>query len=97
MIPELDLGGVLPALILCVAGLVVMLLGLFIRKGVLAFSAIVSLVSVIVALAANNPLRGMHRQAFAGLINVDPYSWFCNVLLLVAAGVTGTDLGAVFE
>ncbi len=87
-IPELDLGGVLPALILCVAGLVVMLLGLFIRKGVLAFSAIVSLVGVLVALAVNNPLRGMNRQAFAGLINLDPYSWFCNLLLLIAAGVT---------
>jgi NADH-quinone oxidoreductase subunit N len=87
-IPELDLGGVLPALILCFAGLVVMLLGLFIRKGLLAFSAIVSLVGVLVALAANNPLRGMNRQAFSGLINLDPYSWFCNILLLIAAGVT---------
>jgi NADH-quinone oxidoreductase subunit N len=87
-LPDLDLGGVLPALILCIAGLVVMFLGLFIRKGVLAFSAIVSLVGVLAALAVNNPLRGMNRQAFSGLINLDPYSWFCNLLLLIAAGVT---------
>lgn len=87
-IPELNFGGVLPALILCFAGLVVMLLGLFIRKGLLAFCAIVSVAGILVALAANSPIRMMHQQAFSGLISLDTYSWFCNLLLLIAAGVT---------
>jgi NADH-quinone oxidoreductase subunit N len=67
---------------------VVMLVGLFIRRGVVAFSAILSLVGVLAALALNSPLRMVNRQAFSGLISVDPYTWFCNVVLLIAAGVT---------
>ncbi|MBI5570594.1 MAG: NADH-quinone oxidoreductase subunit N [Desulfomonile tiedjei] len=87
-IPEVDLGGILPALVLCVGGLIVMVAGSFIPKRAVAFSAIVSLVAVLVAFAVNSPLRMMNRQAFSGLISLDPYSWFCNVLLLIAAGIT---------
>lgn len=87
-IPDVDLGSVLPAMIVCLAGVVIMFAGVFLRRGVVAFSAIVSLAGVLIALAANTPLRLMNRQAFMGLIALDSYSWFCNMVLLIAAGVT---------
>ena len=63
-IPEVNLGGILPAVILCIAGLVVMTVGLYLRKGVIATSAIISLVGVLIALMANAPLRMLNKQAF---------------------------------
>lgn len=87
-IPEVNLGGILPALVLCLAGLVVMLLGLFVRKGVIPAAAIISLAGVLIAAAANSPIRTMDEQAFAGLINLDAYTWFFNLLILISAGVT---------
>ncbi len=87
-IPEVNLGGILPALVLCLAGLVVMLVGLFIRKGAIATAAAISLAGVLVAAAANSPLKMMNEQAFAGLINLDAYTWFFNLLILIAAGLT---------
>jgi NADH-quinone oxidoreductase subunit N len=87
-VPDVDLGSVLPAMILCLTGIVIMFAGVFIRRGVVAFSALVSLAGVLIALAANSPLRLMNRLAFSGLISLDSYTWFCNMLLLIAAGVT---------
>lgn len=87
-VPEINLGGILPAVILCLAGLVVMLVGLFTRKWVLGWAAIVSTVGVLVAFLANTPLRLMSKIDFSGLIVLDVYSWFCNLLILIAAGLT---------
>ncbi len=87
-IPEVNLGGILPAAILCIAGLVVMIVGLYLRKGVIAISAIISLVGVLIALLANAPLRMLNKQAFSGLIALDAYSWFFNLLILIATGLT---------
>jgi NADH-quinone oxidoreductase subunit N len=87
-VPDVDLGSVLPAMVLCLTGVVIMFAGVFFRRGVIAFSAIVSLAGVLIALAANSPLRLMNRQAFSGLISLDSYTWFCNMVLLIAAGVT---------
>lgn len=87
-IPEVNLGGILPAVILCIAGLVVMTVGLYLRKGVIATSAIISLVGVLIALLANAPLRMLNKQAFSGLISLDAYTWFFNLLILIATGLT---------
>jgi NADH-quinone oxidoreductase subunit N len=87
-LPEVDFGGILPAAILCLTGLVVMIIGLYIRKGVVAASAIISLFGVLMALLANEPLRMMNKPAFSGLISLDAYSWFFNLLILIATGLT---------
>jgi NADH-quinone oxidoreductase subunit N len=87
-IPEINLGGILPAVILCIAGLVVMLAGLVVRKGIITVAALVSLVGVLVAVMANSPLRMLNKTAFSGLIALDVYSWFFNLLILLAAGLT---------
>jgi NADH-quinone oxidoreductase subunit N len=87
-LPEVDFGGILPAAILCIAGLVVMIIGLYLRKGAVATSAIISLVGVLVALLANAPLRMLNKPAFSGLISLDAYSWFFNLVILIATGLT---------
>jgi len=87
-IPEINLGSIMPALVLCITGLVVMLAGLFIRKGVLAAATLLSLAGIIVAFAANGPMKGIKQLAFSGLITVDAYSWFLNILILLAAALT---------
>ena len=87
-IPEVNLGGILPAVVLCIAGLVVMTVGLYLRKGLIATSAIISLVGVLIALMANAPLRMLNKQAFSGLISLDAYTWFFNLLILIATGLT---------
>ena len=87
-IPEVNLGGVLPALILCLAGLVVMVVGLFVRRWIVGWSAVLSMVGVLVAFLANSPLRLLNRTDFSGLVVLDTYSWFCNILILIACGLT---------
>ncbi len=87
-IPEVNLGGILPAIVVSVAGLIVMLAGLFVRRGAVTVAAVISLAGILLAAAANNPLRFLKEPAFTGLISLDAYSWFFNLLILIAAGVT---------
>ncbi|MBI4963307.1 MAG: NADH-quinone oxidoreductase subunit N [Desulfomonile tiedjei] len=87
-VPEINLGGILPAVILCLAGLVVMLAGLVVRKGIVTVSAVISIAGVLLAVMANSPLRVLNKTAFSGLIILDAYSWFFNILILLAAGLT---------
>lgn len=87
-LPDIDIAGVLPALILCVAGIVVMLTGLFVRVRSIATAAVISFVGVVLAFAANEPLRSVNRLSYSGLVAVDAFTWFLNLLLLAAAGIT---------
>ncbi len=87
-VPEVNLGGVLPALIISVAGLLAMLLGLFVRKGAVAVGAVIGLLGVLIALMANAPLRLMNTSAFSGMIALDTYTWFFNLLILISVGLT---------
>jgi len=87
-VPEVNLGGVLPALIISVAGLLAMLLGLFVRKGAVAVGAVIGLLGVLIALMANAPLRLMSTSAFSGMIALDTYTWFFNLLILISVGLT---------
>lgn len=87
-VPEIDLGSILPALVLCVAGLVIIVVGLFLRKGMPTVACLISLVGIIAAFFANSPLRYLNQDAFSGLIAMDAYSWFLNILILVASGLT---------
>lgn len=86
--PDLDFGGILPAILLCLAGMIVMVLGLFINRAKVTSAALISLIGVLVAIGANTPLRWMNKPAFAGLISLDAYTWFFNLLVLIAVGIT---------
>jgi NADH-quinone oxidoreductase subunit N len=87
-IPEVNLGGILPAIVVSITGVIVMLAGLFVRRGAVTVAAVISLTGILVAGAANSPLRILKESAFTGLIALDSYSWFFNLLILIAAGVT---------
>ncbi|MFH0960057.1 MAG: NADH-quinone oxidoreductase subunit N [Pseudomonadota bacterium] len=87
-VPEINLGGILPALILGVAGLLATLLGLFVRKGAATVGAIIGFTGVLIALAANAPLRFMNTPAFNGMIVLDTFGWFFNLLILLSVGLT---------
>lgn len=88
LLPEVNLGGILPAIVVSIAGVIVMLAGLFVRRGAVTVAAVISLTGILVAGAANAPLRILKETAFSGLISLDSYSWFFNLLILIAAGVT---------
>ena len=87
-IPEVNLGGILPAIILSVAGIVTMIVGLFIRKGSATVGGIISAIAVLLAFMANAPLRALNKTAFSTLITLDGYTWFFNLLILFALGMT---------
>lgn len=87
-LPDINLGGILPPVILCVAGLAILIVGLFVRKWSITVCAIISLVGIVLAGVANGPLRTVNREAFSGLVAVDSYTWFFNLLILIAAGLT---------
>ena len=96
-IPDVNLGGILPAVVLGLAGLVVMIVGLYLRKGVVAVSAILSLVGILIAIVANSPLRALNKPAFSGLISLDPYSWFLQPPHSYCSGADGFDFCTLFD
>ncbi len=87
-IPEVNLGGILPAIILIVAGIVTMVVGLFIRERAATVGGIISAFAVMLAFMANAPLRALNKPAFASMITLDGYTWFFNLLILFALGMT---------
>jgi len=87
-VPELNLGGILPAIVVSIAGVIIMLVGLFVRRSSVGVAAVISLAGVLLAIAANSPLRFMSVPAFSGLVALDAFSWYTNLLVLIAAGVT---------
>ncbi len=87
-LPDINLGGILPALVLCITGVVLMIVGLFLTWQRLAISMAISLAGILVAFAANAPLRLLHESAFSGMVALDPYSWFLNWMILLAAALT---------
>jgi NADH-quinone oxidoreductase subunit N len=87
-LPDVNWLSILPALVLCIAGLVVLFVGLFVRKGAVTVAGLLSLAGIVGALMANAPLRTMHGTAFAGMVAADAYCWFLNILILVGTGLT---------
>ena len=87
-LPDINLGGILPALILCGAGLVILVLGWFLRKGVLTAATVIGLIGVVLAFMANSGLKTANQQAFSGLLAMDPLCWFLNMVILSATALT---------
>jgi NADH-quinone oxidoreductase subunit N len=87
-LPEIAFAGILPELLLCAAGMIILVIGWFLRRGVLAMSCTVGIVGIVAALIANNPLRSTDNSAFSNMLAVDAYSWFLNIVILIAAALT---------
>lgn len=87
-LPDINLGGILPAVVLCITGVIVMIVGLFLRWQRLAISTVISLAGILVAFAANAPLKTLNESAFAGMVALDSYAWFLNWVILFSAALT---------
>ncbi|MCA1961582.1 MAG: NADH-quinone oxidoreductase subunit N, partial [Desulfomonile sp.] len=87
-IPDINMASILPALILCVAGVVILLVGMFVRTGMLTTASVISLFGIALGFMTNTPLRRLNQTAFAGLVAMDAFSWFLNIMILIAAGLT---------
>ncbi|MEW6531827.1 MAG: NADH-quinone oxidoreductase subunit N [Thermodesulfobacteriota bacterium] len=87
-LPEIAFAGILPELLLCAAGMVILVVGWFVRRSVLAMSCAVSIAGIVAALIANYPLRFTQNSAFSNMLAVDAYSWFLNIVILIAAALT---------
>jgi len=87
-LPEISLGGILPALVLCLTGIVAMMAGLIVRKGAATLATLLGLVGTLIALWANSPIRTLNKPGFSGLMALDAFSWYFNLLILVAVGLT---------
>ncbi len=87
-IPEVDLSGILPAIILSAAGVVTMVAGLFIKNRAATIGGIISAAAVLLAFAANAPLRAINKVGFVSMVTLDGYTWFFNLLILFALGMT---------
>jgi NADH-quinone oxidoreductase subunit N len=87
-LPEIAFAGILPELLLCAAGVVILVVGWFLRRGVLAMSCAIGIVGIVAALIANYPLRFTENSAFSNMLAVDAYSWFLNIVILIAAALT---------
>lgn len=106
-IPDINMASILPALILCIAGVVVLLVGMFVRTGMLTTASVISLFGIALGFMTNSPLRRLNQTAFAGLVAMDAFCWFLNIMILIAAALTvlislryladeGTDLYEYF-
>jgi len=82
------MASILPALILCVAGVVILLVGMFVRTGMLTIASVISLFGIALGFLTNTPLRRLNQTAFAGLVAMDAFSWFLNIMILIAAALT---------
>jgi len=77
-----------PELVLFISGLAVLLLGAFFPRLSGGAVAGISLVGVLLSLAATISLWGRSEQAFSGMLALDNYGLFFNVIFLLCAGLT---------
>lgn len=87
-IPEMNFSGLMPAITLALTGILAMVAGVIFTKYSRFIAFCISLVGIAVAFILNAPLRGMDEIAFSGMISTDSYSWFFNILILIATGLT---------
>jgi NADH-quinone oxidoreductase subunit N len=87
-IPQIHLVEILPAVVLCGAGLAALVVGLCAPTWRLGLSAAISFAGVLIALALTAVYAGPNGDVFGGLSAADGYSRFLNVVILVAVGLT---------
>jgi len=87
-IPEIDIVSLGPELILSIAAMLVLLFGVFLKKGGRAPAAYLSLLGIIFALISTIFLWGKSRYAFNDMILVDNFALFFNLVFLITAGVS---------
>ncbi len=87
-LPDINIWGILPALIPGLAGMVIMCVGLFMKKRVLGASMIIAIAAVFLSVIANGGMPTEPKTYFSGLFVLDSFTWFFNLLILLATGLT---------
>jgi NADH-quinone oxidoreductase subunit N len=78
---------ILPEVIVITAGLLVLLVDLFLKKEHTAWLGWASLLGIIAAAVATNGLIGVNGNFFAGTILLDPFSAFFKFVFYIACGL----------
>lgn len=86
--PPVDLIAILPLVIVSVTAMVVLIVGLFVRREQSAVLSAISLVGVVLALLATIALWGQNRTAFGGMVVVDSFSVFFGAVCLGIVALT---------
>lgn len=86
--PAVDYGAILPLIIVTVTAMVVLIVGLFVRREQSAVLGAIALIGLGAALAADAALWGQNREAFSGLIVADDFFVFFAGLALVILALT---------
>lgn len=85
---NVNIGAILPSLVLCCFGMALLLVNAFMPRGKTAPAAYLSMIALVVTgvlsvLGWNSPLFG-----FAGAVALDNYATFFSLICLIAAGLT---------
>ncbi len=87
-IPEINLWSVLPELIICATGLIVLTIGFLSPRSLGRLLAYLSLAGIIVAFLSVLALWGRTEQGFSRMMVLDSFALFFQAIFLLAAGVT---------
>ncbi|MDO8722342.1 MAG: NADH-quinone oxidoreductase subunit N [Syntrophales bacterium] len=88
VIPNIDVAGLGPELILSIAAMFVLLVSVFLPKGRKNPAAYLSLLGIFFAFVSSIFLWGNPRYAFNNMILVDNFALFFNSIFLIAAGLS---------
>lgn len=85
---NVNIDAILPSLVLCSFGMVLLLMNAFMPRGKTAPAAWFSLVAVIVTAVVSLGAWNKPQFGFAGGVALDNYATFFNIIFLVVAGLT---------
>src|SRR5262249_36190404 len=88
ILPPVNWPSLLPSLILSVAGMVVLIWDLWMKDQDRPYLAWISLASVVGAAEVSFFLWGRNESAFNGMLALDSYALFFNIIICLAVGMT---------
>lgn len=88
ILPEVNWSAVMPSLILTVVGMIVLCWDLWIKEQDRKYLAWLSLVGVVGATLMSYALWGRNESAFNGMLALDAYALFFNMIICLATGMT---------
>jgi NADH-quinone oxidoreductase subunit N len=88
ILPEVNWSSVMPSIILAIVGMTVLCLDLWMKEQDRKYLAWFSLVGVLGAALLSSLLWGRNESAFNGMLALDAYALFFNLIICLATGMT---------
>jgi NADH-quinone oxidoreductase subunit N len=88
ILPEVNWSSVMPSIILTVVGMIVLCLDLWMKERERKYLAWFSLAGVLGAALLSSLLWGRNESAFNGMLALDAYALFFNLIICLATGMT---------